>query len=319
MTTVLKDYDFIDLYLSKKYADLKSINGLEDLRKKADFSLIKELDLLFGKCCYIYNAGRDPEFSFAHDDVMYRATLVRDSNGNDIFVLRRTTAELKRMESLGIFPSFTRELVSPSLRGLVVIAGETGAGKTSTAVSILVSRLEKLGGIAFTVEDPPEVDLTKHEGKGRVIQIRASRRTGGYKEHLLRSLRANPDHLFLGEVRDEATAAEVVEASINGHLIISTIHAGSIVEAVDRLSSLASMGRDTESAQRKLASGLKMVIWQRLEPNRNGDGFALRWEALSLTGDQNNGARSKIEAGRTRGLVQDIEMQMNKAKNNPMG
>src|SRR3546814_18377080 len=106
------------------------------------------------------------------------------------------------------------------LKGLVLIAGETGADKTSTAAALMYSRLIKHGGIAVAIEDPPEINMHGQHGHGWCEQVPASRFTGGYREHLIGSLRDNPDMILLGEIRDEATANEVVNASINGHFIL---------------------------------------------------------------------------------------------------
>src|SRR3546814_7724012 len=92
-------------------------------------------------------------------------------------------------------------------------------------------------------------------GHGWCEQVPASRFTGGYREHLIGSLRDNPDMILLGEIRDEATANEVVNASNNGHFILSTIHADSIPGAIERLSGMAgtASGLGAQSTNSKLA------------------------------------------------------------------
>lgn len=314
----LGDFEFIDLYLGNNFADFKGVKGSPNSRDAAPPELKAQLDEVRTTCRFRYAAERDPEFSLVIDGVMFRATMIRDVTGSEVFILRRSSAELRPIEHVGFAPAIVRQLLQPNLKGLVVIAGETGAGKTSTAAAVLKARLERIGGIAITIEDPPEVDLNGVQGKGRCMQVRASRRTGGYKEHLVRSLRSNPDVILLGEVREKAAAQEAVEASLNGHLIITTIHAGSIVESIERLSSLAGGQRGSESAYKKLASGLRMVIWQSLERGV-GERPKFTYQALSLIGEEANGARSKITNGKIGHLAQDIDQQMRRLAANPLG
>src|SRR5690606_13984616 len=312
----LSELDFVDLYLGKDYAVLKGLKGSPNSTDPAPEYLKPVLEHLRGQCRFLVTTEKDPEFSIAHEGVMYRGTAMRDVSGTDIYTLRRSTAKVRAVNKIGIHPGVLLPLLDQNLKGPVLIAGETGAGKTSTAVAILRARLERLGGIAIAIEDPPEVPLNGPVGIGRCMQIRASRRTGGYKEHLTRSLRANPDMIFLGEVREEAAAREVVEASLNGHLIISTVHAGGVVATIERLASLASGNGPTAPTFNKLANGLQAVIWQALE--RDAGQVRFRYEALSLIGPDSMGARSKLQSGNIRGIAQDIEQQMLKLKNAPI-
>jgi len=309
--------EFVDLYLGDDYALFKGLKGSRNLSDPVPAELRPELVELRKKCRFYQALERDPEFSMVIDDAMFRVTMIREVSGQVVFILRQSTAVIRPLNRIGIAPVFVRELLNPRLEGMVIITGQTGAGKTSTASSILDARLQKIGGVAVTIEDPPEANLNGARGKGRCVQIRASRRTGGFKEHLVRTLRANPDMIMLGEVRDEAAAVEAVNASLNGHLIVTTIHAGGVVSAIERMATLAAQSNPLE-AQRKLANGLRMVIWQNLEMDAHG-AINYVYEALSLKGEKASGARSKIAAGRIGHLNQDIDQQMRQASLNPMG
>jgi len=313
----LSQLEFVDLYLGDDFALLKGLKGSPNLSDPVPAVLHPELLDLRHKCRMHQALERDPEFSLVIDDAMFRVTMIREVSGQSVFILRRSTAVIRPLNRIGIAPVFSRELLEPKLEGLVVITGQTGAGKTSTASSILDARLQKIGGVAVTIEDPPEVHLNGMRGKGHCVQIRASRRTGGFKEHLVRTLRANPDMILLGEVREEAAAVEAVNASLNGHLIVTTIHAGSVIAAIERLAALAAQQNPAE-AQRKLSNGLRMVIWQNLEMAENGN-VRYVYEALSLQGEKSSGARNKIATGRIGHLNQDIDQQMRIATLNPMG
>lgn len=310
--------EFVDLYLGRDFADLKGLKGSPNLRDAVPKKYHSQLGDLWLRCRMQATAEKEHEFSLVLDGVMFRVTMVRDVTGTEVFVLRRSSAQLRPIEQVGIAPALVRQILSRDLRGLILIAGETGAGKTSTAAAILKSRLDIIGGIAVTIEDPPEVNLNGIQGRGRCMQVRASRRTGGYKEHLVRALRMNPDMILLGEVREEAAAEEVISASLNGHFIITTIHAASVSVAIERLALLA-RGTDPnpKGIYNRLAAGLKLVIWQELVRNPEGGEPAFSYEALTLVGEQASGARAKIASGNLGHLVQDVDQLMIRLNRNP--
>lgn len=318
MAKSLKDLQFVDLYIGTDYAELKGLKGSPNKLDPVPDEFKPSVNEVYRQCRFRYSASKDPEFSLAFDGVVYRVTVICDVTDDHVFILRRTTAEVRPIEKLGLPGSLVMQMLDQNLKGLVLVAGDTGAGKTSTIVSLLLARMNRHGGVGITIEDPPEVHLNGPQGKGRITQLRASRRMGGYKEHLMLTLRSNPDIIMLGEVREAEAAAVVVNAAINGHLILSTIHAGGVGEAINRLAQAAASARhaqvSVEDCFRSLASGLRMVIWQKLEPGKNGGPPKFSWEALSLAGDNAQGARSKIASGNIAGLVHDIDQQMRQWK-----
>jgi len=313
----LSELEFVDLYIGDNFSFFKGLKGSRNLSDPVSSELQPQIADWRQRCRFIYSSERDPEFSIVIDDAMFRVTMMRKINGDSVFILRKSTAEIRPLSKVGLPPVLIRELLDPKLEGLVIITGQTGAGKTSTAVSILDARLHKVGGVAVTIEDPPEANLDGVRGAGYCMQVRASRRTGGYKEHIVRTLRANPDMILLGEVREEAAAVEVVNASLNGHLIITTMHAGGVTGAIERLVSLAASSNPAE-VHRKLAGGLRMVIWQNLTKTGNGQ-IGYSYEALSLIGEEASGVRSKIANGNIRHLNNEIDQQMRRMRYNPMG
>ncbi|WP_164703902.1 ATPase, T2SS/T4P/T4SS family, partial [Pseudomonas viridiflava] len=92
---------------------------------------------------------------------------------------------------------------------------------------------------ALAAEDPAETDLNGRHGSGRWIQMQVSRRNGGYEEALMRGLRSGADMMFIGEIRDTPTAVEAVRAAINGLFIVTTVHAGTVPQAIERVITLA--------------------------------------------------------------------------------
>lgn len=303
---------FVDLYLGEGYCDIKGLAGASAPRVPAPPEYEEQLAELREKCKEIYRAQQEPEFSLVVDGNLFRVTQISDVTNEDVFVLRRSEAQIRPLATLGLPPHVMKAVLDKDARGLILVAGEMGTGKTSTAASIVVQRLAIHGGIAIAVEDPPETMLNGvHGNNGRCIQVRASRKTGGYQEHMIRAMRTGADLILIGEIRDEDTAFQALQASINGHLIISTIHGGDIVQAIERMRTLCS-GR-TSNASDILADGLAAVIWQALEkvPRQGESGNVARLlsKSLILHGQESAGIRAKIRKGTISQVLHDVEEQ----------
>lgn len=252
------------------------------------------------------------EFSVSYEGVTYRVALL-DAIDGLWYVLRRGPARVPPLEGLGLHPRLLAELIElgrGQRHGLVVVAGKTGDGKTTTASALLYAWLEYFGGVAVTIEDPPEFPLhgTKRGGEGYCFQRDVQEKEFG--DALIAAMRYTPRYILLGEVRSENAAREALRASVNGHIVITTIHAGSVEEALHRLLDLASDGEGRRAAQAVLADGLGMVLHQRLF----GEGGTRRMECRFLipgaaTGDP---ARAIVRSGRIEHLGTEIESQMSR-------
>ncbi len=163
-------------------------------------------------------------------------------------------ATVLTLESLGMSPSerTTMEALLNNKEGIILVTGPTGSGKTTTLYSML--RIVQDEGVNIvTVEDPVEYRL----GKG-IVQVQVHEKAGLTFAAALRSiLRQDPDVVLLGEIRDKETAQIAVQASLTGHLVLSTLHTNDAANAVTRL---VDMGIEAY----KLASAVRGVIAQRL-------------------------------------------------------
>jgi type II secretory ATPase GspE/PulE/Tfp pilus assembly ATPase PilB-like protein/CheY-like chemotaxis protein len=184
-----------------------------------------------------------------------RVSTLPASHGEKVVIrILNAKATVLTLESLGMSPS-ERTLMESLLNnkeGIILVTGPTGSGKTTTLYSML--RLVQDEGVNIvTVEDPVEYRL----GKG-IVQVQVHEKAGLTFAAALRSiLRQDPDVVLLGEIRDKETAQIAVQASLTGHLVLSTLHTNDAANAVTRL---VDMGIEAY----KLASALRGVIAQRL-------------------------------------------------------
>ncbi|MFC3941539.1 twitching motility protein PilT [Pseudomonas gingeri NCPPB 3146 = LMG 5327] len=301
----ITEADFVDLYLGEGFSDVKGLHGADTRRVEAPADWADDLVRLRARCKTHFAEFQDPEFALIEDGIVLRVTQVMDTFGQDVFVLRKSKPEIRPFDSLGFPTALANTLLNDSARGLVIICGEMGTGKTSSAASVVVARLKACGGIALAMEDPQETKLNGAHGQGRCIQMQVSRRTGGYGEALIRALRTGADILFIGEIRDSRTAAEAVRASINGHFIITTSHSGSASQAIERIAILAQP--EISNAREILAQGLLAIICQALLTK--GTQKLVKVRSLLLTGEDGPGIREKIRTGHVNQVDQDVENQ----------
>lgn len=206
------------------------------------------------------------------------------SSGSSEVALRRMPSNVPALQELEFENKCVRKLLEGTWLnngGLVVICGLTGQGKTVVAGSTIRTRLEAWGGRAVTTEDPPELPLEGLWGKGACRQIQVSYgdqdpNKNGFAGALRRAYRklpaTRPAILFVGEVRDEETAGELIKAALNGMLVICTVHAMDQSAALRRISSLAEPALG-ESTNGLLAQALRLVVHNKLVLNPNKDGW----------------------------------------------
>lgn len=213
--------------------------------------------------------------SKAHDDFRinwpdesgFRLRVVKQVTVNDepIFVCRRFRIAAGTLASLGMPLNIAEKLMAPDLReGLVILFGKTGSGKTTTAASFVRERLDRFGGVCWTIENPVELNLEGVHGKGVCYQTEIE--SDDEIEHSLHHIyRATPNIIFIGELRTSAAVREAISASTSGHLVVATFHAGDLVAGVARLARMA--GGDTANAS--LSDALRVAIHVSLHNAEN--------------------------------------------------
>lgn len=199
----------------------------------------------------------------------FRVHLIPRIN-EQVFALRRMAKTVPSLEQLGMNPALRQLLIHKNLSkgGLIIVAGETGQGKSTTCAATVRERMEAFGSFCLTIEDPAELPLDGCHGKGRCIQTEVE--NDNWPDAMRGAMRSYPSvsgsMLYVGETRDAATAAEVVRIATNGHLVLTTVHADGLDSAVQRYMSLASAAMGTEKeVQTLMASCFRLAIHQSLE------------------------------------------------------
>lgn len=296
--------EFVDLVLGESFCDVKGLKGGRGTQK-APTAWLADVERLRNDCNLRYQEEEEDEFSLTYGKTVLRVTVMRDVASGSVFFIRKSSARIRPLQEIGFPPQIMQQLLSADTTGLVLVAGEMGAGKTSTAASILVERVSRQGGLGIALEDPPETASNGPHGPGRIVQVPVSRRKGGYAEMLVRAVRSGADALLIGEIREEAAAIEAVRASNNGHFVLTTIHAGSIVQALERLYGFASSVPDVSGM---MAEGLSMVIWQAFDKTgTRTDVKRLRASFLGVAGM--HAVKTRIAKREFSGIGQEVENQ----------
>lgn len=304
----LADLKFTDLYLGGSASWMTGTPGHAGNPSPAPPELAEALEDLRKACAVEQEKTARNEFSIVHHGVAYRVSCL-PSQRELVYVLRRAPATVPRLDSLGLGTGQYAELMAPELTGLIIVAGAFGQGKTTTASALVASRLEAHGGVAVTVEDPPEMPLEGQWGRGVCYQTRGEQ--GQFAQACRHVARWAPNLLFIGEVRDQEPAVEALRAAINGSLVICTLHADSATSAVERMYTLASNGNSGDGGNdvaSLLAQGLAVVMHQALI----GRPAKLKSAMLTLRGEDGSGVRSIIKSRRFDQLGSAQDQQRNR-------
>jgi type II secretory ATPase GspE/PulE/Tfp pilus assembly ATPase PilB-like protein len=232
------------------------LHDIISLPKTSYLPLLSEIKILAGAPTNIKRATFDGRFSvYLPDHKMdCRLSIIAGGYGETIVIrlLSSDGANLD-MDKLGITSIALTALqeAMKKTRGIIITTGPTGSGKTTTLYSIL-KQLNKPDVKIITVEDPIEYQLPG------IIQTQIDEERGYTFAAAMRSLlRQNPNIMMIGEIRDSETAKVAIEASLTGHLVLSTIHANTAAGAISRL---VGLGLDRQT----LANSIEFTIGQRL-------------------------------------------------------
>jgi twitching motility protein PilT len=219
------------------------------------------------------------DFGFAFGEVARFRVSVFKEKGNFGVVQRQIPSKLLTMEQIGIPPS-TRELLYKP-RGLVLVTGPTGCGKTTTLASMIdIINEERDETHIVTIEDPIEY-YHKHK-KSLVTQREVGVDVPNFAEALRRVLRMDPDVILVGEMRDLETIDAAITAAETGHLVFGTLHTTGAAKTVDRVVNAFPVNQQ-EQIRIQLSTVLQAVISQLLIPRVDKPGRIAVFEVMINT------------------------------------
>jgi twitching motility protein PilU len=174
-------------------------------------------------------------------------------------VIRHIPSDIPALESLNV-PMLLANLVLEK-RGLILMVGATGTGKSTTLASMLEQRNQQMTGHILTIEDPIEFAFSNK--RSLVNQREVGRDTQTLQVALKNALRQAPDCILIGEIRDRETMTAAVSYALSGHLVVSTLHANNSYHALGRILSFYTP-ESRPALLNDLSSALKAVVSQRL-------------------------------------------------------
>ena len=193
--------------------------------------------------------------------------------------IRRVRSDVPTIEEL-LLPPVIAELTEAS-RGLVLVTGPTGTGKTTTIAAMIGHINRTRRSHIVTIEDPIEV---VHDDDRAIIQQREiGLDTDSYDSALRHVVRQDPDVIFVGEIRDPGSALSAIQAAETGHLVISTLHTIDATETINRLLDLFPPQQQRE-VRTSFAGALRGIVSQRLVIRGDGKGRVPAVEVLVATG-----------------------------------
>jgi twitching motility protein PilT len=219
------------------------------------------------------------DFGFAFGELARFRVSVFKEKGNFGLVLRQIPSKLLTFEQIGLPPSVKELLWKP--RGLVLVTGPTGSGKTTTLASMInIINEERDDAHLITIEDPIEY-YHKHK-KGLVTQREVNVDVPNFAEALRRALRQDPDVILVGELRDLETMEAAITAAETGHLVFGTLHTTGAAKTIDRIVN-AFPTNQQEQIRIQLSTVLQAVISQLLLPRSDKPGRVAIFEIMINT------------------------------------
>ncbi len=240
--------------------------------------------------------GTDFGFSFG-EQARFRVSVLK-AKGNVGVVLRQIPSDLMTLEKIGLPPQIRELLFKP--RGMILVTGPTGSGKTTTLASMLNVINQERDCHIITIEDP--IEYYHPHKKAIVTQRELGVDVPSFKEALRRALRQDPDVILVGEMRDLETMEAAITAAETGHLVFATLHTTGAANTVDRIVDAFPTDQQ-EQIRTQLAAGIVAVISQILLVREDGPGRVAAFEIMISTPS----IRSLIRENKTFRIASDIQ------------
>ncbi|MFH1962840.1 MAG: PilT/PilU family type 4a pilus ATPase [bacterium] len=207
----------------------------------------------------------------------FRCNIYRQ-RGTVGIVFRRVKSQIPNVAELAL-PPILNELVMDK-RGLILVVGATGSGKSTTLAAMLNHRNETAGGHIITIEDP--IEFVHKDKKAIISQRELGIDTEQYASALKNALRQAPDVILIGEMRDVESVSAAIYFAETGHLVMSTLHSTNAFQAIERMLQFYP-GEMHPQILMQLSLNLRAIISQRLIPRADGNGRVAAIEIMLVT------------------------------------
>jgi len=221
---------------------------------------------------------RQADFSFGLKGIGRVRANAYYQRGTISMALRVINTDVPSPQDLGL-PETVRRFVHEE-RGLVLMTGATGSGKSTSLASLIGEINNTYAKHILTIEDPVEYLFT--DNKSIISQREVGVDTNSFPDAMRAALREDPDVILLGEMRDPETIDIALTAAETGHLVLSTLHSPDAAETINRIIS-SFQPNAQQTIRSKLAGNLKGIVSQRLLPKADGKGRALAAEVMTVS------------------------------------
>ena len=239
----------------------------------------KDVEELLKKNCseseiQIFNTKKELDCAVTLGELRFRANFYKTLTGTAA-VFRKVETKIPSMDSLGL-PNVLYELVDAH-KGLVLVTGPTGSGKSTTLASIINQINENRPVNIITIEDP--VEFIHNDKKSIISQREVGKQTESFAKALKGALREDPDVILVGELRDLETIGMALTAAETGHLVFATLHTSGASNTINRLIDVFPAEQQSQ-IRSQISESLKMAITQKLFKKKDGSGRVAAFEIM---------------------------------------
>jgi twitching motility protein PilT len=267
LVTVAIQHKASDVHIRSNEVPCLRIRGeIVPVQTKA-FSIEDVLDIikiLSTESQEILNSNSETDGAFSIDNLCRLRFNIFRYFGNYGIVLRIINTQIPNLKELEMSKIISR--IALQKRGLVLVTGATGSGKSTTLAAMINHVNENRGSHIITIEDP--IEFLHTQKMSRISQREVGNDTKNFSSALRSALRQDPDVISIGEMRDSITAGIALKASETGHVVFSTLHTTDVVTTIGRIISMFPSHEQPEIKIR-LAENLFAIIGQRMLPGKN--------------------------------------------------
>lgn len=268
-----------DIFIAPEFPPAVKINGkITPLSSKpytAEMTRDTVLSTMTAKQINEFQSELELNYAIkANEFVRFRVNAYHEQ-GRVGMVMRKINTEIATLDELNLPPILKN--LSLEKRGLIIVVGATGSGKSTTMAGMVDHRNKLMAGHIITIEDPVEYVHRHH--KSIVTQREVGMDTLSWHAALKSAMREAPDVVIVGEVRDEESMSRAMELAQTGHLCMCTLHATNANQAIERVINFYDEARHAQIFM-DLALNLKSIISQRLVVKKDGTGRAVAMDIL---------------------------------------